>query len=70
MSLKSNLQKQGVESEMLDEVVQDAAYQLASNANNDGMESQIEFLTVVCGWSDEQVVAVLSEKNVNCDQSC
>lgn len=62
MSLKYNLQKQGIESVMLDEVVHDAASQLASSVNNDGMKSQLEFLTVVCGWSDEQVVAVLSEK--------
>ena len=62
MSLKYNLQKQGIDSVMLDEVVHDAASRLASNANNDGMKSQLEFLTVVCGWSDEEIAADLSEK--------
>ena len=64
MSLKYDLQKQGIESELLDEVVQDAASRLASNANNDGMKSQLEFLTVVCGWSDEDVVEALKEIGV------
>lgn len=41
--------------EILDEVVHDAASQLASNANNHGERGQIEFLTTVCGWDSKDI---------------
>jgi len=44
MSLNMKLLEQGFTSEDLDEIVHDAASRLASNANNDGIGSQIEFL--------------------------
>ena len=64
MSLKYKLQQEGIESESLDEIVDDAASQLATTANNDGMKSQLDFLTVTCGWSDEDVVKVLKENGL------
>tara|TARA_R110002051_G_C8762475_1_gene501897 strand:- start:4071 stop:4259 length:189 start_codon:yes stop_codon:yes gene_type:complete len=56
MSLKQKLIALGYESAHLDDVVHDAASTLASNANNDGMGNQIEFLTVTCGWSEKAVI--------------
>ncbi|KZX73190.1 hypothetical protein A3715_15230 [Oleiphilus sp. HI0009] len=44
MSLKSILQANGIESEMLDELVDDAAQRQASRINNEGMSEQLSFL--------------------------
>ena len=62
MSLKQSLLADGYESQHLDEIVHDAASQLASNANNDGMSNQLDFLTVTCGWSDQEVRKALEDQ--------
>jgi len=63
MSIKLTLQQLGYESAHLDEVVHDAASQLASNANNDGMSSQVDFLITTCGWTEDQILSELGEGN-------
>ena len=50
------LEQLGVESWMLDNLVHDAASGLGSQANNEGMKGQINFLKVICGWTDEAII--------------
>tara|TARA_B100000780_G_C20927225_1_gene369555 strand:- start:239 stop:598 length:360 start_codon:yes stop_codon:yes gene_type:complete len=54
--MRQQLEKVGVTSEYLDGMVHDAASNMATNANNDGMKAQIEFLNQV-GFSDERIWA-------------
>ena len=42
-------------SEDLDEIVHDAASALASNANNEGVKGQFNFLMTVCGWTEKEI---------------
>ncbi|KGM26764.1 MULTISPECIES: hypothetical protein [Photorhabdus] len=42
--LKHRLEQAGVTSEMLDNLVHDAASRIASRVNNEGMSEQIEFI--------------------------
>lgn len=44
-----------IEAEKLDDIVHDAASQMASNANNGGVSKQIEFLIAVAGWTVEEI---------------
>lgn len=44
MSFKSELQRKGVTSEMLDELVHDAASRIASRANNEGIQAQLALI--------------------------
>lgn len=53
------LVEKGIESALLDDLVHEAASSLASNANNGGMEAQIEFLTNTCEWSYEDILSRL-----------
>jgi hypothetical protein len=55
MSFKTSLIDRGVSATDLDEIVHDAASQLATNANNSGIANQIEFLTTTCGWSERSI---------------
>lgn len=64
MSLKNQLQTLGVSSESLDDAIHQAASQLASNANNDGLGNQLDFLTTTCGWSDQNVLDALVADSV------
>jgi hypothetical protein len=54
--LKIALEKKGVESALLDDIVHDAASRLASNANNEGIDGQLDFLLNTCGWTEEEVL--------------
>jgi len=56
MNPYEELEKEGIECSDLDGVVHDAASGLGSDANNDGLHGQVEFLKVVCGWSDEEIL--------------
>ena len=61
MSIIDELERQGIESAMLDDIVHDAASSLAASANNGGRKEQVNFLKVVCGWSDEEILAKAEE---------
>jgi hypothetical protein len=50
------LVKKGIESSLLDDIVHEAASSLASNANNGGIDGQIDFLIDTCGWSHEDIL--------------
>lgn len=64
MSLKMDLLRKGIESFQLDEIVHDAANKAASDANNNGIEGQITFLTDTLGWSEEDVKETLKNEGV------
>lgn len=57
--LKKKIFDAGLESCHLDDIVHEAASQLGSDANNGGLDGQIEFLTDKCGWSLDDVWATL-----------
>ena len=40
----------------LDDIVHDAASTLASNANNGGVDAQLDFLMDKCGWDAEDIL--------------
>lgn len=61
MTFKEQLMAKGYESAHLDDVVHDAASQLASNANNCGLDEQINFLTTTCEWSEEDILKSLEQ---------
>lgn len=48
--------------DVIEEIVHDAAAQLAANANNEGRAGQVNFLKVVCGWSDEDICHAINER--------
>jgi hypothetical protein len=58
MSLRRKLETAGIESEMLDELVQDAADRMASGANNEGIKEQLEFISKA-GIPDSHILAEL-----------
>lgn len=62
-SLKQKLYEQGIESSMLDDLVQDAASQKASSVNNEGMAEQLRFLEDDCGWSEQEILAGVCESD-------
>jgi len=49
----------------LDDIVHDAASQMASNANNGGVDEQIEFLTVISGWTEEDIRKAFLDNKVD-----
>ena len=59
--LKAWLLKEGYEASSLDEVVHLAADGAASDANNGGLDAQLDFLLDKCGWGVEGVAAYLKE---------
>lgn len=61
MQLKTDLISQGYESAHLDDIVQDAASALASDANNGGMDAQLSFLVEKCGWSEADIIKALEQ---------
>ena len=61
MKLFDELQKLGAESALLDDIVHEAASDLAANANNGGMKEQINFLITTCGWSEEDILKAVKE---------
>lgn len=48
-------------SDELDDLVYDIAQQMASNANNNGIHGQLEFLKVVAGMDEESILEALNE---------
>jgi hypothetical protein len=54
--LLKSLMAKGYESSHLDDLVHTAASNLATNANNGGVESQVDFLMDTCGWSSEDII--------------
>jgi hypothetical protein len=48
--------KAGCSPEHLDEAVQQAASELASAANNDGLEAQVKFLLAAGDWKPEDIL--------------
>jgi len=57
--LKKLLLEKGIESANLDDTVHDAASSLASNANSEGIDGQLEFLLEKCGWSSEDILKAI-----------
>jgi len=57
--LKKLLLEKGIESSHLDDTCHDAASTLASNANNEGIDGQLEFLMEKCGWSSEDILKAI-----------
>lgn len=54
-TLEQEIQNGKFENDCLDELVHDAATQLASNVNCDGIRFQIEFLIRQCGWTEQDI---------------
>lgn len=54
--LKEILLKNGLEAASLDDITHDAASSLATNANNEGVDGQLEFLLTTCGWSPQDII--------------
>ena len=52
-------EQNNIEPDDLDEIVHDAASSMASNSNNEGITGQIEFLKIIAGWSDEDIIDTL-----------
>jgi len=59
--LQKHLVDHGVESSHLDETCHTTASELASSANNDGLEGQINFLMDTCGWTTENILTSMKE---------
>jgi len=55
IALNKWLEYNNVQPEDLDEVVHDAAASMASNASNEGLSGQIDFLKIIAGWSDQDI---------------
>lgn len=63
--MRAKLESLGITSENLDSMVDEAASDMATNANNGGMKSQLDFLTQA-GFTDERIwVGVLIEQLCN-----
>ena len=60
MNLTEWIEKNNLGPEDLDELVHTAANEMASNANNDGIQGQISFLKIIAGWSNEDIIETLS----------
>ena len=57
--LKTILLKNGYEASSLDDLVHDACAQQASNANNEGIDGQINFLLDTCRWTPQDILNAL-----------
>jgi len=55
--------KKKVSQEDMDELVLEAAAEMASNSNNGGLEEQVDFLRGIAGWEDEDILRNLGLKN-------
>lgn len=53
----------------LDEIVHEAASSMASDSNNEGVRGQLEFLKIIAGWSDEDIIDTLSQLIVEPNRS-
>lgn len=59
MTLIERIEAAGYSSEDLDELVYEAANTMASNSNNEGIQGQVEFLTLIAGWSESEILEEL-----------
>lgn len=59
MTLKDKIIKQGLGADDLDDIIINAAAELASNSNNGGLDEQIDFLTIICGWSEIDILKAI-----------
>ena len=62
MNIIAQLTDLGITAEMLDNMVCDAANDLAANANNGGLQDQIRFLLIICGWTGEAILEQAKEE--------
>ena len=60
MTLLEWFEKNKIKTEDLDDIVHNAASEMASNSNNEGLRGQVEFLTVICGWSEKDIKDIVS----------
>jgi hypothetical protein len=61
MNLFDELQALDIDSEDLDNIVVDIALDIASQTNNGGIEEQVDFLRILGGFSDEEILAMVEE---------
>jgi hypothetical protein len=57
--LKEILLKNGIEASSLDETVHAAASKQATNANNGGIDDQIDYLLNTCEWAPQDILNAL-----------
>jgi len=62
MNIIKQLDDLGITAEMLDDMICDAADDLAANANNDGLREQVNFLLIICGWTADAIVSQAKEE--------
>jgi len=60
--LKEVFLEKGIECSHLDDVVHDAASSKASDANNRGIDGQLDFLLDTCEWTPQDVLNALENK--------
>jgi hypothetical protein len=60
--LKKVFLEKGIECSHLDDVVHDAASSKASDANNGGLDTQLEFLLSTCEWTPQDILNALEIK--------
>jgi hypothetical protein len=63
MTLIERIEAAGYSSEDLDELVYEAANAMASNSNNEGIRGQVNFLTLIAGWSESEILEELDMEN-------
>lgn len=57
--MRALLEKNGINGDHFDSIVNDAAAQLASGTNEGGLKDQLRFLETTCGWSEERIMKAL-----------
>lgn len=62
-------EQNNIEPDDLDEIVHEAASSMASNSNNEGVTGQLEFLKVIAGWSDKDIIDTLFQLIVEPNRS-
>ena len=51
------IERKDLSADYLNDLVHDVASDLATNANNNGLKEQLSFLTIICGWTEEEILA-------------
>ena len=51
-----------IQTEDLDDIVHEAASDMASNSNNEGIAGQIEFLQIIAGWGNDDIIETLRQQ--------
>lgn len=60
--LKTIFLKEGIEASSLDDIIHDAASKQATDANNGGIEGQINYLLDTCEWTPQNILDALEIK--------